>query len=53
MNAERKVELLRRLVAELCDERGAKPPATIDVDKLWAAFRSLVNTRPPWPARPA
>lgn len=53
MNAERKVELLRQLVAELCGERGAKPPATTDVDKLWTAFRCLVNTRPPLPAKPA
>lgn len=52
MNAERKVDLLRQTVAELCDERGIKPPVTTDTDKLWTAFRSLVNTRPPWPAKP-
>lgn len=52
MNTERKADLLRQLVAELCSERGTKPPATTETDKLWTAFRSLVNTRPPWPAKP-
>ena len=52
MNTERKVDLLRQLVAELCGERGVKPPATTETNKLWTTFRSLVNTRPPWPAKP-
>lgn len=52
MNTERKVDLLRQLVAELCGERGTKPPATTETNKLWTTFRSLVNTRPPWPAKP-
>lgn len=52
MNTERKADLLRQLVAELCGERGVKPPATTDTNKLWTTFRSLVNTRPPWPAKP-
>lgn len=52
MNTERKADLLRQLVTELCAERGTKPPATTETNKLWTAFRSLVNTRPPWPAKP-
>ncbi len=46
-------ELLERLVAGLCQERGCEPPLLDDTDGLWAAFRALVNTRPPIPAEPA
>ena len=41
MNTERKADLLRQLVAELCGERGTKPPATTETNKLWTTFRSL------------
>ena len=50
MEQERKTELLERLVAGLCDERGIDAPATRNADELWSAFRALVNTRPPIPA---
>lgn len=50
MDSERKRELLEQLVDGLCAERGAKSPRTEDANELWAAFRALVNTRPPIPA---
>lgn len=50
MDEERKLQLLRYLVGELCAERGAEDPEAYDVDSLWMTFRALVNTRPPWPA---
>ena len=50
MEQTRKVQLLESLVGTLCAERDAEPPRTRDADELWAAFRALVNTRPPWPA---
>ena len=50
MDEERKLQLLRYLVGELCAERGAEDPEAYDVDRLWMTFRALVNTRPPWPA---
>jgi len=46
---ERKRELLEALVAALCTERGAEVPECDGEGELWAAFRALVNTRPPWP----
>ena len=49
MERTRKLYLLERLVGALCSERNEQPPKTDDVDALWAAFRALVNTRPPWP----
>ena len=53
MDDARKKELLEALVAGLCAERGYEPPRTESTDGLWAAFRALVNTRPPIPADPA
>ena len=50
MEETRKLQILEDLVGELCAERDAKPPQTHDTDELWATFRGLVNTRPPWPA---
>ena len=50
MERDRKLKLLESLVDELCAERGVEPPRTQDADDLWATFRALVNTRPPWPA---
>ena len=50
MDSARKAELLNGLVAGLCDERGFEPPNAEGPDELWAAFRALVNTRPPIPA---
>ena len=47
MDNVRKAELLKALVAGLCDERGYEPPKSSSADELWAAFRALVNTRPP------
>ena len=52
MNTTRKTELLETLVAGLCAERDMEAPQGADVDELWATFRALVNTRPPWPAAP-
>ena len=53
MHDARKKELLKALVAELCAEREIDAPETNDIDGLWTAFRALVNTRPPAPAKPA
>ena len=50
MNNTRKKELLRTLVDGLCAERGGVLPQAGGVDELWAAFRALVNMRPPIPA---
>ena len=50
MERDRKLQLLESLVNELCSERDMQPPKTHDADELWATFRALVNTRPPWPA---
>jgi len=50
MELTEKRSLLKSLVNELCAERDAQAPGTDDVDSLWATFRALVNTRPPWPA---
>jgi len=50
MDNARKAELLKALVAGLCSERDYKPPKSSSADELWAAFRALVNTRPPIPA---
>ena len=50
MDGVRKTELLERLVAELCLERGLELLETEDAGELWNAFRALVNTRPPIPA---
>ena len=50
MDKARKIELLTRLVKDLCRERGSETPRLSNEDELWAAFRALVNTRPPWPA---
>ena len=50
MDQVRKLQLLESLVGALCAERDAEPPRTQDDSELWAAFRALVNTRPPWPA---
>lgn len=47
MYSDRKKDLLKTLVAGLCSERDIEPPRTESVDELWAAFRALVNTRPP------
>ena len=49
MDKARKVELLKSLVEMLCMERDADVPRTEDAEELWAYFRALVNTRPPWP----
>ena len=49
MDKARKVELLKSLVETLCMERDADVPRTEDAEELWAYFRALVNTRPPWP----
>ena len=48
MEQARKLQLLESLVGALCAERGIEPPSESDADKLWATFRALVNTRPPW-----
>ena len=53
MDNARKYELLNGLVAGLCAERGYEPSKPEGADELWAAFRALVNTRPPVPADPA
>lgn len=59
MEEERKKQLLKELVTELCAERGLQVPpgiassdsdsdsdaAGLDVSELWHAFRALVNTR--------
>ena len=50
MEANRKLELLKELVAGLCAEREVDAPQSASADELWHAFRALVNTRPPWPA---
>ena len=50
MDNVRKAELLKALVAGLCNERGYEPPKSNSADELWATFRALVNTRPPIPA---
>ena len=47
MDNARKTELLKALVAGLCDERGYEPSEIDSPDELWTAFRALVNTRPP------
>ena len=52
MDNTKEAELLKRLVAGLCAERGFEPPRMESFDELWATFRALVNTRPPWPADP-
>ena len=49
MDQARKTELLKSLVETLCVERDADVPRTQDAEELWAYFRALVNTRPPWP----
>ena len=49
MSSVRRRELLERLVAGLCAERGVDRPLTDDPDELWNLFRALVNTRPPMP----
>ena len=49
MDNERKLQLLRRLVGELCAERDTPIPDARTADELWSVFRALVNTRPPWP----
>ena len=48
MEQLRKLQLLESLVGMLCVERDIEPPTESDADGLWAAFRALVNTRPPW-----
>ena len=53
MEQSRKTELLEKLVAGLCAERNLEAPRGEGADELWAAFRALVNTRPPIPAEPA
>ncbi len=50
MDDARKKELLTKLVAGLCAERGVEAPRAEDAGELWGAFRALVNTRPPIPA---
>lgn len=58
MDERRKRELLQDTVRWLVDERRAHggwlpvglPGADAGVEELWASFRSLVNTREPWPA---
>ena len=50
MKQARKQQLLESLVGALCAERSVEPPTSGDADELWATFRALVNTRPPWPA---
>ena len=47
MDNARKKDLLEALVAGLCAERSYALPRTESTDELWAAFRALVNTRPP------
>ena len=50
MDSARKRELLKSLLVDLYGERGLEPPLAESIDELWAAFRALVNTRPPIPA---
>lgn len=52
MNAQRKTELLKQLVAMLKAERGTTAGEIVQADDPWLQFRALVNTRPPWPATP-
>lgn len=54
MTEKRKRELLLSLIPALCDERGVEPMLGegATTDDLFAAFRALVNTRPPIPADP-
>ena len=51
MNEQRKRELLKNLVSELCAERDQEGLRTEDIEELWNMFRALVNTRPPQPAQ--
>ena len=53
MDEKKKLDLLKGLVGGLCAERGVEAPRTGSADELWAAFRALVNTRPPIPTDPA
>lgn len=50
MDAERKKELLDRLVTMLEDERGQRADVLVNTNDPWLRFRALVNVRPPWPA---
>ncbi|MBQ9003509.1 MAG: protein-ADP-ribose hydrolase [Eggerthellaceae bacterium] len=50
MDAERKAELLARLVRLLEEERGGSACDVVATDDAWLQFRALVNVRPPWPA---
>lgn len=54
MTEDRRRELLLSLVPALCAERGVELGLGEDAttDKLFSAFRALVNTRPPIPADP-
>ncbi|MCI8468974.1 MAG: protein-ADP-ribose hydrolase [Eggerthellaceae bacterium] len=65
MDATRKEDLARQLVGYLVEEaraHGRGVPGDIaglaadpraGFDRLWPAFRALVNVRPPWPAQPS
>lgn len=50
MEQTRKLQLLESLVETLCAERGIDVPEARGSEELFAIFRALVNTRPPWPA---
>lgn len=50
--APEQATLLRDLVDQLLNERGAAPAQPVPDADLWPTFRALVNTRPPVPANP-
>lgn len=50
--APEQAALLRDLVDQLLNERGAAPAQPVPDADLWPTFRALVNTRPPVPASP-
>lgn len=52
MDANRKEELLDRLVDILEKERGQRASDFVLTDDPWLQFRALVNVRPAWPASP-
>lgn len=41
--------MIDRLIEKLCKERGEKPPKLVTGKEKDDYFRSLCNTRPPWP----
>ena len=51
MDEARRDELLHELVRLLTEERGMDARQFLTADDLWPAFRALVNTREPMPAR--